>query len=311
MPHPKKTPGSVSVIIPLYNHEKYVGEAIESVLNQGARPHEIIVIDDGSTDGSAAAVGGYRAAHPEIIFWSQSNQGAHQAINSGIHRATGDIIAILNSDDAYHPARLAECLAILDARPAVSAVTTGLAFIDEKGSPAKNPWYENSRRFYDRVGDLSLALVNGNFFMTTSNLVIRRPVFRDIGYFSALRYAHDLDFFLRLLLHGREVHYLDRPLLHYRIHENNTIMRDLPAVKVEWAAVSAFFLYNLWRRPGGADGEWWRYLEKFTEITDRHGLTRLMVCFFAWFERQRPAVLDSSSFLGDREFARFIDKLVR
>ena len=106
---------TISVVIPLYNHEKYIHATVESVLSQDLKPSEIIIVNDGSTDGSAQIMTDILHRHPDIVYWSQPNQGAYQAINAGIHRATGDLVAILNSDDCYHPQRLRRCAQVLDA----------------------------------------------------------------------------------------------------------------------------------------------------------------------------------------------------
>jgi glycosyltransferase involved in cell wall biosynthesis len=252
----------------------------------------------------------FLARHPDLVFWSHPNQGTHYTINAGIHRARGEFISILNSDDAYHPERFADCLRIFDSHEEVSAVTTALSFIDDKNKAIRNPWYEQARAFYAEVGDLSLALVNGNFLMTTSNLIVRRSVFQEIGYFSALRYAHDLDFFLRLLVRGKRIYWLDRPLLSYRLHVANTIREDALRVKAEWAAVVAFFIVS--RRSKLLEGQQdWSYYSKLTEITDRHGLTRLLVYFFAFFERLPSAERTLDAFTRDEDFGQFLVRAVR
>jgi len=272
----------VSVVIPLYNHEPYIEDAIRSVMNQSLRPLEVIVIDDGSTDHSAERMGEVKAAYPEIIFWSHPNQGAHYTINAGILRSRGDMVAILNSDDLYHADRLERCTEVLLRDPSVSGVTTGLAFIDGRGAEIQDDWYPTSIAFYRQIGDLSLALVNGNFFMTTSNLFIRRSVFDEIGLFSPLRYAHDLDFFLRMILFDKRIHFLDEPLLHYRRHGENTISQDHSRVRAEWAYVTAKFLFEILKRRKEGSNDW-EYLRKFVQITNRHSLTPLLVYLMSYF----------------------------
>jgi glycosyltransferase involved in cell wall biosynthesis len=167
----------VSVVIPVYNHERYVGEAIESALRQTAPPREIVCIDDGSTDGSARVVEELARGEPTIRFWSRPNQGANHTLNEGIRAARGSYVAILNSDDVFHPSRLERCVRKLEVDPAASAVATGISFIDGAGASVANPWYEDACAFHRGSGDLGLALVNANFIMTTSNLVARRAVF--------------------------------------------------------------------------------------------------------------------------------------
>jgi glycosyltransferase involved in cell wall biosynthesis len=302
----KETSPRISVIVPLYNHERYICHALESVYTQSVLPKEVIVIDDGSDDTSMEIAIQFAASHPEMIVWSHPNQGAHYTINSGIHRATGEFVAILNSDDAYFSNRFAECLNVFDINPEITAICTGLAFIDESGNPIQNSWYEQARAFYNQVDDLSLALINGNFFMTTSNLIIRRTVFDEIGYFSNLRYAHDLDFFLRLLLRGKKIYFNDKPLISYRIHALNTISEDVLRVKVEWAAAVAFFIYNRWQRDQN-----WDYLAKLTDITDRHNLTRLLVYFFAFYDSLPSDKISCDAFTQDEKFTRFIYRVAR
>jgi glycosyltransferase involved in cell wall biosynthesis len=294
------------VVIPLYNHERYITQALESIYSQSVMPKEVIVVDDGSNDSSFEIAKQFARAHPEMIVRSHPNQGAHYTINSGIQQATGEFVSILNSDDAYHPDRFAECLALFDANPNFAAVCTGLSFINEHGRSFQNSWYNQARAFYDQVDDLSLALINGNFFMTTSNLMVRRAIFDEIGYFSALRYAHDLDFFLRLLLRGKCIGFHDKPLLSYRIHSSNTISEGVLRVKVEWAAAVAFFIYNLWQSQQD-----WNYYAKLTEITDRHTLTRLLLYFFAFFQSLPANELACDAFVHDEAFMRFLYRQVR
>ena len=120
-------PPKISVVIPAYNHEKYVEEAICSVLDQSVRDFELIIVNDGSPDHSEEVILGIR--DERIRYFSQSNQGAHKAINRGIGLARGEFVSILNSDDAYHPERLGECLGILE-DASVHAVFSHAEFVD-------------------------------------------------------------------------------------------------------------------------------------------------------------------------------------
>ncbi len=264
--------GGISVVIPLYNHERFIEAAIESVLRQSLTPGEIIVVDDGSTDRSAEILRDLCVAHPEIIFWSQPNQGAHHTINAAIHRATGDFISILNSDDLYRPERLEACWRLMQQEPATSAIFTGVQFLDGDGNPVASPWYEGARAYFREVGDLSLALANANLVVSTSNLFLRRSVFCRVGYFAPLRYAHDLDFCLRLLASGESLAFLEHPLLGYRLHGNNTIAEDRRRIAAEHAAVLAFHLYRRWRS-GAESGQWDTYLSQLAKVLESHELS--------------------------------------
>ena len=240
----------ISVVVPLYNHREFIGEAIASIFRQTVAPAEVIVVDDGSTDDSADVMRRLCERHPEIVFWSQPNQGAHQALNAAIHRATGEFIAILNSDDVYAPRRLESCAAAMMADAGTAAVATHVRFIGPDGEQITNAWYQQALTVLDQTGDLPLALANANLLVSTSNYFIRRSVFRQVGYFSPLRYTHDLDFALRLLASGKALRLLPEALLDYRLHGRNTIAEDAARVDIERAAVMSSYLKHVWRNPG-------------------------------------------------------------
>jgi glycosyltransferase involved in cell wall biosynthesis len=291
----------VSVVIPVYNHDRFVRAAIESVLSQTVHPCEILCIDDGSTDSSAQILETMAAQHPSVRFWSRSNQGAYRTINEGIRGARARYLAILNSDDLYHPERLRRCLAVLEEDAGVTAVATGISFVDENDNPIRYPWYEETHAFYEEIRDLGLALVNGNFLMTTSNIVVRRAVFDEIGAFDDLRYAHDLDFFLRLLALGKRLSVLPEQLLTYRVHGGNTIFEAPLEMKLERALAVASFAHRL-VSAGGASGLEPQYLSRITEITERHNLTRLVALSLLHAQRQGTGTLSPGECLADPVF---------
>src|ERR1044072_6676332 len=100
---------TIAVVIPLYNHERYIADTLRSVLAQTRPAEKIVIVDDGSTDGSAAVVQ-REFTDARIVLIQQKNAGAHAAINRGIKEATDcEFIAILNSDDLFDPRRLAYC----------------------------------------------------------------------------------------------------------------------------------------------------------------------------------------------------------
>ena len=94
----------VSVVIPSFNHARFIGSAVRSVLGQSLSDLELIVVDDGSTDNSLEILGGF--SDPRLKVYPQANAGAHAAINRGLELASGVYLSILNSDDLYHRERL-------------------------------------------------------------------------------------------------------------------------------------------------------------------------------------------------------------
>ena len=298
----------VSVVIPLYNHERYIEAAIHSVLAQTVPPAEIIVIDDGSSDGSAEKVRELCKAHPQIIFWSWPNQGAHHTLNAGILRATGDFVAILNSDDCYEPQRLAACLSVVQSNPSVDVVASMVTFIDEQGSSVSNAWYDDALSFYKQKDDIAIALFHANFLVTTSNLFVRRSVFETIGTFAPLRYTHDLEFILRLVLGKRRIHFLDQPQLAYRLHRKNTISESKVRQDIERAAVFAFFLYRQWLGEG-ANGSVHAGLARYVEVLHEQDVLEIVEDFLNLLaEKPQPEAMAVTGSLPG-EFRSFLARL--
>jgi glycosyltransferase involved in cell wall biosynthesis len=295
------------VVIPLYNHARFIEAAIGSVLRQGPILRELIVVDDGSTDDSATTARRLAEADPRIVFWSQPNRGAHAAINAGIQRASGELIGILNSDDVYAPRRLELLAAALDAEPAVDLAASAISFIDAAGRAVSNAWYVAALEFYDRNRDMAVALVNGNFLMTTSNYLARRRLFDQIGMFAPLRYAHDLDFALRVLAEGRKIWLVREPLLQYRLHSSNTISEAHDRVRLEWAAVTAMYAVRAWDRSGGSDVDWTQVLA-MEDVWGRHALTRLVHLCATYLRRHRTDTMERTPLLTDSQFLELLRK---
>lgn len=218
----------VSVIIPAYNHERFVGAAVESVLGQSCADLELIVIDDGSRDRTGEVVQSY--TDPRLSYYHQENQDAYNTINRGLGLARGEYTAILNSDDVYALNRLQRLVECRDETGAECLFTDVIPISDEGeefADPAFgwNLWHRKNRAFYRECGDLYTAFLKGNFMVTTSNLFMTTRTVRAVGKFCSLRYLHDYDYIFRMMLaNPGRVHYLeDEKLLYYRIHAGNTL----------------------------------------------------------------------------------------
>lgn len=220
----------VSVVVPVYNHERYLGQTLQSVFDQDYPQIELIVIDDGSKDASAEYARGLLAKAPPHItptFSARENRGAHATINEGLAKAQGEILTILNSDDAYGPTRLRRCVETLEAARA-RILFTYVDVIGDAGEPIPvshswRQWYSNAvLRELDVAPSLSTLLLSHNLAVTTGNLVFRRELLTEIGGFSDYRYAHDIDFLLRASL-VTEPFLLREALYKYRLHGTNTI----------------------------------------------------------------------------------------
>ncbi len=219
----------VSIVLPAYNHEAYVGEAIESALAQDV-DLELIIIDDGSRDRTAEVIAGF--SDPRIRFERQENAGSHATINRGIAMARGRYVTILNSDDRFRPGRLSRLVTLAQSRPGPFFAVTGIRLIDAAGLPVTDPdhpWlrmHAQIRDAWQRQPQPLAALLWGNFAISTSNLFADRALFESLGPFRPYRYVLDWDYALRAAIHNPEgfVFLADEPLLDYRLHGANTIL---------------------------------------------------------------------------------------
>lgn len=177
---------TVSVIVPTYNVEKYISNAVISVLNQTHTNFELLIIDDGSPDRSLEICRQF--TDPRIKIISQKNRGLAGARNTGIRHATGDYLAFLDSDDVWLPEMLEKNVAHLEAAPEVGVSFNRSAFIDEAGEPLgiyTMPQLKNV--------DVP-CLLRGSPIGNGSAVVIKREVFEAIRYEANL-YGEVEDFY--------------------------------------------------------------------------------------------------------------------
>lgn len=218
----------ISVVIPAYNHEKFIGPAIDSVLNQSQGDLELIIVDDGSTDSTAEVIQAY--TDPRISYTWQENQDAYNTINRGMSMARGKYISILNSDDVYTSDRLEKCLQAIKQLKA-QVVFSDVTPINDQGESLSDPhfgwnvWHQKNREYYFRHADVYTGFLHGNYMVTTSNLFMTRIAVEKTGNFTSLRYLHDYDYIFRLMLAcpDKVVYMHAEQLLYYRIHGGNTL----------------------------------------------------------------------------------------
>jgi glycosyltransferase involved in cell wall biosynthesis len=208
----------VSVIIPCYNSELFLSEALESVLGQNFEDFEVVTIDDGSTDGTRAVLN--RFSDSCLIKMFQGNQGVGKARNAAIARSTAEYLAFLDSDDVWEPDKLAQQVAFLDAHLSVALVYSDCFVIDSSGTILK----KFSDDFRLQRGMIFEKLLQENF-VPLSTVVMRRAVFDDVGPFLPYSIVEDYDLFLRCAARY-PFGFLPQPLARYRRHPSN-ITRNL------------------------------------------------------------------------------------
>lgn len=185
------SPPLVSVVIPARNAEATIGQTIESVRRQTLADFELIVIDDGSTDGTSACARG--VADPRIRVCGLPHQGLAASRNRGLERATGEFVSFIDADDLWTPDKLEKQVEALGRRPEAALAYSWTAFLDAGGRYL----FPKDATPFD--GEVYLDLLRYcNFVASGSNLLVRRECASQLGGFdTSLAAAHDWDFCLR------------------------------------------------------------------------------------------------------------------
>ncbi len=215
----------VSVVIKAYNHAAYIGETIQSILDQSFQDFEIVVTDDGSTDGTANVIRGFTDPRIHLQVFDE-NRGISNAMNATIARARGEFIAILNSDDFALPGRLERQVAFLIANPEIGAVFGLPRIVDESGQPTKS-FFDFTIPFslpdFSRKSFLKFFFFHGNC-LCAPTAMIRSAVYTQVGsYDPRLTNLQDLDMWVRVCT-GHDIHVMREELTAYRIRADNRNM---------------------------------------------------------------------------------------
>ena len=220
----------ISIIIPVYNVETYLAEALDSVINQTYEKLEILIIDDGSTDGSGAICDEYAFKDERIRVMHQENRGLSAARNAGLNCMTGELCAFLDSDDAFESTFIEKMLAamlheeadLVVCKYTVHQTEKKLYLTDEQARPSADSGN------YDRIHALR-ALADGIINVAVWNKLYRRTLWQNIR-FPEGRYYEDYETTLRIFNICHLLHVLDEPLYLYRKRQGS--ITSTPSIKI-------------------------------------------------------------------------------
>ncbi|MEZ4726589.1 MAG: glycosyltransferase family A protein [Caldilineaceae bacterium] len=217
----------ISVIMPVYNGACYLGAALASVFAQSYQPLEVIVVDDGSTDESAAVVAQLQSDRASesaqrgtmLRYVYQANAGPAAARNRGVALTNGALLAFLDADDWWHPEKLARQVALLNQQPDLGYVVSHMSVQLE----ANTTWPVSLNQAHYQ---------NQPRCLLPSALVVHRQTFYQVGGFDeSYRYSDDADWFLRAKDRGVSFAVAPEPLVYKRIHATN--LSHTPAMSQE------------------------------------------------------------------------------
>ena len=214
----------VSIVVPVYNGAKFVGETLDSLLAQRYPNVEIIVIDDASTDGTPEVLGAYEA-HVRLVT-QQENRGIYATMNHGIALARGEFVAIYHADDVYLPEIVERQVAFLTAHPEAGAVFCQDIFVDAEGTEYGRlniPDAVRGEKPLDYAAILNAELTYKNTFLVCPSCMVRKAVYDAVGGYDHETYFNtsDLEMYLRI---AREypIGILEDHLMRYRHGHGNS-----------------------------------------------------------------------------------------
>ncbi|MEA4910593.1 putative glycosyltransferase EpsJ [bioreactor metagenome] len=222
----------VSVIMPVYNGEKFLGEAIESVLNQTFKDFELIIVNDGSKDNSLNIIKEYGNKDNRIKIIDQINQGVSVARNIGIKKSSGEYIAFLDSDDIWVEEKLNIQLNKFGSDKELKICGTWASVIDEKGKEIK-------KFTYPPLEDKKIK--QSSFYkhpFITSSLILKKEILEKNNLFKVgTHLAEDYEFVTKYIYNNKAKN-IDKYLIKYRIHTANSSSKNLKTkLKMKLAAV--------------------------------------------------------------------------
>jgi Glycosyl transferase family 2 len=210
----------VSAAIITHNRARFLGDAIESVLGQSFRDLELVVVDDGSTDGTDAVVEPYV---DRIRYVRQENRGKAAARNRAVELADGELVAFCDSDDMWYPDRLERQLAAFDDNPHVGMVHGHVAVIDPTGNVLPDRTAATRTVFgaaHRKAPTYASYAIDCRCFSST--ILVKHEVFDAVGPYDPELPIEDYDFYLRLVLAFDVLFLAGRPLAKYRTHDDKT-----------------------------------------------------------------------------------------
>ncbi|KIC92266.1 hypothetical protein HY58_01575 [Flavihumibacter sp. ZG627] len=210
----------VSILIPVYNSEKYLRQTIESALNQTWKNIELIIVDDGSTDSSLGIARQFESDKVKVL--STINQGACNARNLAFSQSSGDYIQYLDGDDLLSAKKLEEQISLLGSSGRAISSCKWVRFYNDHDYP--NPSFQHTYKSYDKPADLLLDLWSHQEMMQTSVWLAPREIILEVGpWNTSLRINQDGEFFGRVMLRSSGVLFAENSLVYYRSGVNNSI----------------------------------------------------------------------------------------
>lgn len=240
---------AISILLPAYNAEEYLREAIDSLLTQTLTDFELLILNDGSADATEQII----QAYPDeriVYIRNESNHGLIYTLNKGIEAATGKYIARMDADDICLPQRLQKQYDWLEKNTSTSVVACHVAFINEQGYPA-GEWKEDMQTATAAAIRRKMVWQN---CIAHPTVMMRANVAKQYSYKANQKNIEDYDLWLRLLADGHVIEKVPEKLLQYRVHQTSvtgSILRKANPFFKQYNCKRRFLLGRMKQRQWG------------------------------------------------------------
>lgn len=261
----------VSVVVPSFNQGRFIKETIDSILGQDYRPIEVLVLDGGSTDQTVSVLASYNGT-PELKWWSEPDNGVVDAVNKGLEKANGEIIAIQSSDDLYLPGAITAAAEFLREHSDVSLVYGDVELINERSEVVGR----------DILQQFDLKHYLGRFsYIPQPSAFFRAEIVNELGgWREAVSYVADAEYWLRIAVEHK-VARVDRMMARYRYHPDQ---RDTQKAKIarDWEqAITDLLAANNLDRSTRRFAQMGIYLAKYRYTPEAEWLRRSLYLYRA------------------------------
>ena len=232
---------SITVLMSVFNGERWLAESLRSILNQTFTDFEFIIINDGSTDGTLKILEKHANQDSRIKLYDKENSGLTDSLNFGISKAKGKWIARIDADDIAHHERLKDQIELAESDKSLVLIGSGISLIDSKGHNGKLYSYPTSHK------KLIKHISKGLPFFAHSSAIFKTSSVREIGgYRGKFKRSQDQDLWLRLADLGR-IACINKPLAFIRKHDNQISNDDDGQQQVVYShmAMTSFYLKKL------------------------------------------------------------------
>jgi glycosyltransferase involved in cell wall biosynthesis len=288
----------VSIIMPSYNHERFISQAIESVLYQTYSNWELIIIDDGSLDSSRKIIMEYASKDKRICFFEQKNMGVSKTLNRGINLSKGEVICFLDSDDAFYKEKIEKQLDLLE--NGFDLITTKISTIDEQGEHILNSTIDSWYNDFDNVvfkEDIELNFFKKNY-ICKSSVMVKKQLFNKVGLFDEkLIMAYDFLLWMKMIKKGVRICRIDETLTFYRWHKNNETIKNKDRMKIEISIIYCFLWFYFKEKMNIKNKN--QYIDAFNFFLKSNGIR----CFFRFLKIY-------SSFYNVKDYTSLVDNLL-